>query len=1732
MSAAERAADTTLPHSEGALAGGTYEVIRHRLAHLGKELQQRLDRLHQERREVFGTIELSLLATERLTTAHNCVPRDMVVIGSRLLLGYNVQFGLKVETVPADIFSVYEYRHRAFSDASADVLADQRFQHDFRELYRYYRHTTFVKFAVQQSHLFMVFRIGKGATDIKTFKWLLHEDSLRYIDNRSEHELHLPPQHAFTWQRTQRDVHHFGPHPHISIADRIFVETVGGDLTVKIENNTQSGAGIYSEPVDNPDQTLDDAEIYYAILGSIILLKIRPYQERAFRYIAYNDKVQQAQRLDAIGTSCVLLPDDQGIVFSRGYYLQTGACKVFASDLQDMQFERCMASPNGEDFLYVFCNRDTGVYLLLPYNLIDQELATPIVCNAYALFASGDLILCKANETPQKHHAVQIWQSPFVGSDEALVPRQKADSYLSKIGSRELVQGMAECHEILTLLHRDTTYANLYVDLVKATGDLIDAYFWLGHKEVGNLKEVLQAIRDSAVTAVSEFDKVVQVQRHTRHQVEQVSQATRTLLSKTHHQRCASIDEFVEALGALRRLRGHIVALRDLRYVDLEAITALETDVQQETARLGQRCVEFLLQPDALAPYAQRVAAKTPVIDRLTTVSEARLLAQDIDTEAHELELLMETVSQLRIDDATQRTDIIDKISEIFSAVNQVRARLQHASQALARAEGDAEFHAQLTLLHQAVVNALALCDTPEKCQAHLTRLMVQLEELAGKFAEFDACIVQLADKRQEIYNAFDARKVALVEQHNKRTNTLLQSAERILQSLKVRVETLSSIDAIHGFFATDLLVEKVRDIARQLRDLDDAVKADDIHTRLKTLQEDTLRQLKDRLDLYTDDGNTIRLGTHQFAVNVQPLDVTLLLKEDNLYVHVSGTRFFTRLEDDALAALRNVWSQEVVSETAEVYRAEYLAYQFFRTLDAPQAAALRQRNRQELVRDVQRFMGARYSEGYTKGVHDHDAALLLRALLEFRDSAGLLRYHTQARALARLYWHQVPENQAKEHLRAQLAGVGAVLEAFPGYDTTRQGYVHELHSHLEACVEGNGLFTPELLDDAAEYLFEELISGAEFRTSREAATIFHDFHAYLHDVGLAGAFTASLQAVQACWRRFRLGKEWVLGFLRHTTRAASHVAFADEATALLLEGACAADRVLGVALETQIDGMLGAHGLLQQGAYRLDYPAFLRKLKRYVAVGVPRFEGFVQRKRELLQAARAEFRLEELQPRVLTSFVRNRLIDTVYLPLIGDNLAKQIGVVGDARRTDSMGLLLLISPPGYGKTTLMEYIAHRLGLIFMKINGPAVGHGVTSLDPSAGPNAAARQELEKLNLGLEMGENIMLYVDDIQHCHAEFLQKFISLCDAQRKIEGVYKGSTRTYDLRGRRVAVVMAGNPYTESGDTFHLPDMLANRADTYNLGEIIGDNAEAFEMSYLENAITSNPVLSRLAHTSPQDVYAIIQMAERNSREGIDLQGNYALEELQDMVSTMRKFMQVRDVVLTVNRAYIRSASQAEEFRTEPPFKLQGSYRNMNRIAARVLPIMNDAELHTLIASSYENDAQTLTTGAEANLLKFKELTSTLSPQEAERWASIKQLYQRHVMLRGIGADDKVAQVILALHQCNDHLAAIHHAMADNVSQLMAGVASNGTGKPPTPATPPQALQIINRVPRALLDIIHQQFSLMQQWLQPLHQAASANDARVAQLEQAVQQTLHRYSDLLKRLEDGKIVVSLKE
>ena len=293
-------------------------------------------------------------------------------------------------------------------------------------------------------------------------------------------------------------------------------------------------------------------------------------------------------------------------------------------------------------------------------------------------------------------------------------------------------------------------------------------------------------------------------------------------------------------------------------------------------------------------------------------------------------------------------------------------------------------------------------------------------------------------------------------------------------------------------------------------------------------------------------------------------------------------------------------------------------------------------------------------------------------------------------------------------------------------------------------------------------------------------------------------------------------------------------------------------------------------------------------------------------------------------------------------------------------------------------------------------------------------------------------------YLDDIQHCNPEFLQKFISLCDAQRKIEGVYKGRTKTYDFRGRKVCVVMAGNPYTESGERFRIPDMLANRADIYNLGDIIGDTATDFKASYIENSLSANPVLGRLSTKSQNDLYPILKLAETGDGEGMEFEANHSQEEINEYVSVLKKLIKVRDVILKVNQAYIHSAGQSEDYRTEPAFRLQGSYRDMNKIGARIMPVMNDAELDTLIMSHYVSESQTLTRDAEANLLKFKELIGKLTKEEAARWESIKETFRKNQKFLHTGGDNPMGQVVLGMDSINEGLTGIAKALGERSSK----------------------------------------------------------------------------------------------
>jgi hypothetical protein len=1610
------------------LEGGAYEVIRARLDKHAATLRSGLDALNAERLEVFGGIETALLATERVSTEHNCVARDLVAIGKRrFLFGYNIQFGLKQTTDIKDVFAAYEFNpeSRTFTALPVeDVLAGPRFAEDFAYLFKYYREAVFLKFMIIGPNLYLVMRAGKTVDDIKAFKWLFKGDgTLEYVGNRFDHECVFPAQQEFQWQRAHRGMHRAGVHPHISIEDRVFVETVGGDLTVKIEDNTASGQGIYSEPVTENDQTLDDAEIFYATVGSLILLKILPYRESLHRHLVFNEKTKTVHRIDAIGDSCVLLPDDHGLIFANGYLLQSGEVKTFDHGLLDMRFERKVASSNGEDVLYSFYNRAAGDYVLLSYNRIQQSVETPIVCSGYSLFGDGQLVLFRGDGQPQKHHALQIWQTPYLDDETSTAAATNKDSFLYKIGNPELVRGMAESRELLTLLNKDDSFAGLYLDIVKRSGDLLDAYFWLDRAECQSLAAPVREIKKAGETAIGEFEKVQKLRAVANERMATIRTAVEKLVRETQTSPPDALQGFVHQLAGLRKLRGEIISLRDVRYTDAAVIGAFEKEVVETTDAVSARTVDFLLGEDSLKSYAASIDAQEAALTKIAKVTEADEVATALDQAATELEMLIEIVGGLKIADATQTTAIIERISALYARLNGARGSLRNKRKELARGEGEAQFAAQMKLLSQALANYLDLCDTPEKCDESLTRLMVQVEELEGKFAEFDEYIEQIATRREEIYDAFEGRRTQLVEARGKRAGAFFKSAERILAGIRNRVASFGEVEEIHSYFATDPMIEKVRDLIGQLQGLGDSVKADDLQTRLKTLREDGVRQLKDKKDLYVDGENVIRFGKNSFNVNTQPLEMTIVPHDEAMAFHLTGTKFFEPITDAEFLATREAWDLEVPSESPRVARVEYLVWQFLLHGNASG----------DLLPSVQAFMQPRYAEGYTKGIHDEDAAKILTQLLPIHAEAGLLRFGPRARAAAVLFWESW-DDPAKTRLAGQFASYGKRRSLFAGGDEI-ESWKKRLAESFGKWSTDHGLFTDVTAAKAADYLSEELAAGGAFTVSAAAAELSRAFHQALVAKRAEGVFKELLGGPDCpAFVGYEIARDWLAGFAVNHPEALAHTpaelsaAVIDEAAVHLTRGGFEQRAVKSVPLSFRGEGLRSSHARIAGGALEIHYSEFLDRLDRHERTDAAAFRALAERKSLLTGAKRQQMRLDEFKPKVMSAFVRNRLIDEVYLPLIGDNLAKQLGTAGANTRTDRMGLLLLISPPGYGKTTIMEYVANRLGLTFVKINGPALGHRVLSLDPAEAPNASARMEVERANLALEMGDNVMLYLDDIQHTDPEFLQKFISLCDAQRKIEGVWKGQARTYDLRGRKVAVVMAGNPYTESGGKFQIPDMLANRADTYNLGDILGGHAAAFKASYIENSLTSNATLSKLASRSQKDVLMLIRVAETGTRDGADFEGNYTPAEVEEMLAVVKHLLNVRDTILRVNLQYIASAAQEDAYRTEPPFKLQGSYRNMNRIAEKVLPLMTPEEVRQIVIDHYRSESQNLTTAAEANLLKFYEMEGLLDETQAARWEQIKKEFGKRKLLGAGGENDPVARVVAQLTQFNDGLEAI--------------------------------------------------------------------------------------------------------
>ncbi|MBW5253887.1 DNA repair ATPase [Streptomyces sp. P01-B04] len=1609
-----------------------YDVLRRRLRTQAAELAHRAEALNARRTEEFGSTGLQLLGSEQVRTAQPSTPRDLVAIGGQLLFGFERGPGRRDEPAVDDVLAAFEPE---LAPTTTPLLADEPFVREFGGLHRYYRDARLLRLRRTNGRLLAVFRTGENAEDIRVLRWALDADGSpgAFLDARGERDHVFPPSHGFTWTVAGREAHIAGRHPHIAIGggrtedgDRapLYLSTLGGHLTLKTVDDTETPDGIYREPVTEPLQSLADAEVAYAESGPLVLLRVRPYKEEAWRHLVLNRLLGTVQRLDGIGPSCHPLPEDQGIIFPGGYYLTAGTAKTFdiAEPLTDPVFEGAVRSPNGEDVLYTFRSREDGRSLLLPYNVIRQEVATPLQGRGHALLDDGTLVLLRdpvegRDAGPARVHPVQRWRTPYV-SDTFAASRPPGKGPLARVGNADLVRGISDCLALAQSAEATTPTAAVYARLVTDCSRATDRYHWLDDDELGALGAPLAALRDTAQHVLAEFDAVQEQTRSAADALTETADRITVLVRRVRGEAPRSASDWVDRLTELRAAHGHLASLAEMRYADTGRIAELTAATADDIDSAGRRAVAFLSGDDAFTGYHEDVARLTEQAAALATVTDATALGERLAGMTDGLSTVTDVVAGLDIGDGVVRTSILERIAGVLGGVNRARATLDARRRTLLDQEGRAEFAAEFALLGQAVTAALAAADSPDACDDQLARLLLQLENLEAQFDGFDDFLTELGELRTQVYEAFSARRQTLQDALARRTERLAASAARVLETVARRSSALADADAVHTYFASDPMVAKVRRTAGELRGLGDTVRAEELDGQLLAARQEAGRALRDRSELYADGGATIRLGRHRFAVNTQPFELTLVPQADGLAFAVTGTDYRAPVTDPDFAATRPYWDQLLPSESPSVYRGEHLAARLLAEQGADRLSSL---DNSELASLVRESAAAAYDEGYQRGVHDEDATAILAALLRLHATAGLLRCPPAVRAAAQLFWAYETDEARRTSWTRRARSLARARETFgPG------PAVAALQEEWASVITGEGSRA------VAAYLFEELTSGpAGFVTAAHVRTFLDKFRrttgtsAYEEDLAaLADELPARRQLVEGWLTSYALASG--------TDLEAGDLA---EAVAIELCPEPVLDRYEGDApLSATVDGLLGVHPLIERGRLTVRIDELLSRIEEFRTTTVPGFRAYQRRRTTLAAAERTRLRLDDHRPRVMSAFVRNRLLDEVYLPLIGDSLAKQLGTADADRRTDSQGLLLLVSPPGYGKTTLMEYVADRLGLVLVKVSGPNLGHDVTSLDPAQARGATARQEIEKINFALEAGNNTLLHIDDIQHTSPELLQKFIPLCDATRRIEGVRDGEPRSYDLRGKRFAVCMTGNPYTESGERFQVPDMLANRADVWNLGEVLSGREDVFALSFVENALTANPVLAPLAGRSREDLALLLRLASGTdaTARADRLQHPYAPAEVDRITAVLRHLLHARDTVLAVNAAYIASAAQTDATRTEPPFRLQGSYRNMNRIAERIVPVMNDAELSAVIDDHYTGEAQTLTTGAEAALLKLAALRGTLGPEQAARWSAVTASYVRGQALGGPDGDP-LTRAVAALGLLADRIAAVETAIS---------------------------------------------------------------------------------------------------
>ncbi|HWB82159.1 MAG TPA: DNA repair protein, partial [Nannocystaceae bacterium] len=229
---------------------------------------------------------------------------------------------------------------------------------------------------------------------------------------------------------------------------------------------------------------------------------------------------------------------------------------------------------------------------------------------------------------------------------------------------------------------------------------------------------------------------------------------------------------------------------------------------------------------------------------------------------------------------------------------------------------------------------------------------------------------------------------------------------------------------------------------------------------------------------------------------------------------------------------------------------------------------------------------------------------------------------------------------------------------------------------------------------------------------------------------------------------------------------------------------------------------------------------------------------------------------------------------------------------------------------------------------------------------------------------------------------------------------------------------------------------------------------------------------------------------------------------------------------------------------------------------------VPALNEDELQRLVDDHYTSESQTLTTGAEHNLLKLAELRGRLAGEALARWESIKKEFQR-LKLVGGSDDDPVARVTGVLSTLAEGLRGIQSAVGNvklgevdahlygiqqSVAATAAAISKAASAAKPPPPPPPQVgpepaqarrdellagyldrlertlktlsapkleVQVHNQPPPGIEELLAQQIAIIERTLVPLVRTTNQSLANPTAVDLHVQELLRLMRTIDERL-----------